>query len=167
MCLDEGSFHGLLEVTPDIWRSSTSVFPEHEYLFAEAVLATLRGRKDTADMVIAAMEATNPDIHPLPPSAAPTTLNLSVPIIHAFWCAAATNARKTFEEALTLAIVRHKDYWEKQRGPDAFQGFLSLNLLGIAALAYDKGHSFNVDSVYVPFNLVRGEGLGLDRTEAE
>jgi hypothetical protein len=161
LCRDEESFHRLLEVTPDIWRRSTSGFPEHEYLFAEAVHATLRGRKDTADMMIAAMEATDPKKHPMPRSAAEMTLAISVPAIHGFWCAVAKNATKTFDEALTLAIVKHKEYWEKQTWPDAFRGLLSINLLGIAALAHDRGEKFDVDSDYVPMSLVCGEGLGL------
>jgi hypothetical protein len=159
LCRDVESQQLLERVTPEMLRGGASERPEYEYRFAEAVLAVFAGdKKGAADKVIAAMEATDPERIPSPQ--VPAALSLGVPLISAFWSALAKTAKKSFQEALTFAIVRHKEYWaDEGLGEKAYEGFLSIPLLGVAALAYDQDVPFEVDSDYVPQSLVRGDGL--------
>jgi len=62
------------------------------------------------------------------------------------------------EVALTEAVIQHKKYWSskaKRRNEDV--GFVSLPLLGLAALAWDRGLRFRVESDYLPRTWVTGE----------
>ncbi|MCE9534759.1 MAG: immunity 49 family protein, partial [Planctomycetes bacterium] len=62
------------------------------------------------------------------------------------------------EAALTNALALHKEYWsatEDRRKEKA--GFVSLPLIALAALAWDRGLRFHVESDYLPWSWVTGE----------
>jgi hypothetical protein len=60
--------------------------------------------------------------------------------------------------ALTNASVMHKKYWSatKKRRED-LEGLVSLKLTAAAALAWDRGMRFDVESDYMPRSWVTGE----------
>ena len=63
-----------------------------------------------------------------------------------------------FATALTDGLKLHKNYWsatEKLRAEPV--GFVSLPLTALAALAWDRGLSFRVESDYLPWSWVTGE----------
>jgi hypothetical protein len=63
-----------------------------------------------------------------------------------------------FTKALTEALRQHKGYWgatEKRRNDK--EGFVSLPLTSVAALAYDRGLRFHVESDYTPVSWVTGK----------
>jgi len=63
-----------------------------------------------------------------------------------------------FSNSLVGALEMHKKYWgssEKRRKD--FDGFVSLQLTAVAALAWDRGLRFDVESDYIPTSWVRGE----------
>lgn len=63
-----------------------------------------------------------------------------------------------FEAALDRALEAHKEYWSKtaKRRKDP-EGFVALDLTALAALAWDRGLRFQVDSDYLPWSWVTGE----------
>ena len=61
-----------------------------------------------------------------------------------------------FGDALKRAVEMHKKYWSKKReyrmqSPD---GFVSVPLTGLARMGMDQGLSFDVESPYVPRELL-------------
>ena len=66
-----------------------------------------------------------------------------------------------FETALTEALKLHKKYWSAKASRRKEEvGFVSLALLGLAALAWDRGLRFKVESDYLPWSWVTGEVFG-------
>ena len=62
------------------------------------------------------------------------------------------------ESALAEAVAEHKKYWSaKAVRRQEKVGFVSLPLLGLAALAWDRGLRFHVDSDYLPWSWVTGD----------
>lgn len=62
------------------------------------------------------------------------------------------------EAALTEAVRQHKKYWSaKAERRKEKVGFVSLPLLGLAALAWDRGLRFRVESDYLPWSWVTGD----------
>jgi hypothetical protein len=64
-----------------------------------------------------------------------------------------------FNDALTNALESHKAYWSSFKSPEPgahMNGFVSLQLTAAAALAWDRGLRFDVESDYTPTSWVRG-----------
>lgn len=63
-----------------------------------------------------------------------------------------------FSEALTEALLQHKQFYSStdklRKEPE---GFVSLSLTAVAALAWDRGLRFDVESDYAPRSWVTGE----------
>ena len=65
------------------------------------------------------------------------------------------------ETVLTEALKLHKQYWSAKASRRKEEvGFVSLPLLGLAALAWDRGLRFKVESDYLPWSWVTGEVFG-------
>jgi hypothetical protein len=62
-----------------------------------------------------------------------------------------------FTAALTEALQGHKAFWSQKKNADNFEGFVSLPLTAAAALAWNRGMRFEVDSDYLPMSWVRGD----------
>jgi hypothetical protein len=65
-----------------------------------------------------------------------------------------------FNDALTNALESHKAYWSSFKSPEPgahMNGFVSLQLTAAAALAWDRGLRFDVESDYTPTSWVRGD----------
>jgi len=61
------------------------------------------------------------------------------------------------EATLAEALAQHKKYWSsKAKLRQETIGFVSLPLLGLAALAWDRGLRFRVESDYLPWSWVTG-----------
>ncbi|MCZ2342868.1 MAG: immunity 49 family protein [Bacteroidales bacterium] len=62
------------------------------------------------------------------------------------------------EAALTDALMLHKEYWSatEERRKELL-GLVSLPLVALAALAWDRGLRFEVESDYLPWSWVTGE----------
>ena len=75
-----------------------------------------------------------------------------------------------FNEALTEAVQLHKKYWSATKARRRnMEGYVSLHLTAAAALAWDRGLRFNLESDYLPTSWVRGDlfrepNKGSDRT---
>ncbi|NJN81174.1 MAG: immunity 49 family protein [Caldilineaceae bacterium] len=62
-----------------------------------------------------------------------------------------------WNDQLYAALQRHADYWEQIENRYDPTGFLALNLLGLSALAGERGLETEVDSPYLPHYLVEGK----------
>lgn len=62
-----------------------------------------------------------------------------------------------FAEALTNGLRGHKAFYSTKKYRQEFGGLVSLMLTGVAALAYDRGLRFDVQSDYMPQSWVTGE----------
>jgi hypothetical protein len=155
LCRDNASLNFLAAVSSGQLRESTTQFADYGYLFVDAIHGFLEGADNPGELILKALRATDPDKYPMSdPDAA---LYLDSPVIQTFCLAVTSDAR--FGAALADAVRDHERFWAKRAGPDEFKGYLSIELLGVAALAYDRGMRFDLESRYAPMSLVKGEGL--------
>ena len=70
-----------------------------------------------------------------------------------------------FAKALTEGLQGHKWYWSQKKNRDEFNGFVSLSLTGVAAMAWDRGMRFDVESDYMPASWLRGDHFRVERVE--
>ncbi|MFW0786440.1 immunity 49 family protein [Gordonia sp. CPCC 206044] len=72
-----------------------------------------------------------------------------------FGVLASIGDQRTFTEQLEIALTSHRTYWgstaERRRDPN---GFISLPLFGLAAMAADEGMQIEVESDYLPRQLI-------------
>ncbi|MES2734175.1 MAG: immunity 49 family protein [Bacteroidota bacterium] len=73
-----------------------------------------------------------------------------------------------FNETLYVALLKHKAYYESEENGESRsslpQGWVSLPLTAVCALAHDRGLKREVESDYIPEWLVKGEFEGLALT---
>ncbi|VTS06849.1 Uncharacterized protein OS=Gloeobacter kilaueensis JS1 GN=GKIL_0098 PE=4 SV=1: Imm29 [Tuwongella immobilis] len=68
------------------------------------------------------------------------------------------NSVSGLEAELTKAASLHKKYWATpQKRAEDLNGMVSLPLVALAALAWDRGMRFHVESDYLPWSWVTGE----------
>lgn len=65
-----------------------------------------------------------------------------------------------FNEALTQATTAHRDYWRQTDLADNPDGFIALAVLAMAIRGRDDGFPVEVESDYLPKNLVDGTWAG-------
>jgi hypothetical protein len=63
-----------------------------------------------------------------------------------------------FNEKLEEAVYDHQGFWGSDQNMDDTQGWISLPLIGVSALAFDsKGFAMTFETEYVPGWLAKGE----------
>lgn len=153
LCRDVPSLSLLCAASVEPMRRSRSRHPEYRYPFMEALRAFWRGEGDCRGLALEAMrmtDPTRPDIY-----GKKYTLYIDVHLIRLLFLISANDPE--VEDALFTALKDHKKYWSRKDLCLDTDGFLSIPLLGLAALAYDRGIRFEVESEYLPMWLVTGE----------
>jgi hypothetical protein len=153
ICRDNESTKLLCQsLTTQLAQSSTRE-PEYRHLLVDALKAVWSGESDTGRHIIQALKATDPDRDDI--RAPEWTLMIDVPLMQLLFYVWGHD--KDFSEALVKAVLRHKEYWSKTRDRrQDWDGFLPIELLGLAAMAYDRQIPFHIDSEYLPQGLIQG-----------
>jgi hypothetical protein len=135
---------------------SSTTGPTCRLVFSGVLRLFLGGNPRTSQFLSQAMEATDPDKHDL--MAPEWVLHFDTHQINLLGQVMARS--DDFEERLANALEVHKEYWSKtkDRRMDP-NGFLAIELMGIAAFAYDRGMRFEIESEYLPMYLVSGQFL--------
>ena len=152
LCRDKTSLSLLCDTPTPLLKRSTTKGPEYRSIMVDALRAVWKDTPEKQDLLLEAMTATDPDR----PDVAPVSdwvLFIDIHIIRLFFYL--TDADERFGQALSLAAEDHKKYWSKASHKSNPAGFLSIPLLGVAALAYDAGLRFDVESDYIPGWLIR------------
>jgi hypothetical protein len=155
LCRDTASLELLCRAPVGLIRRSSTRNPEYRYVFLEALRAFWLEDADPGTLAVHAMHLTDPDrddIH-----SRNYTLFIDVHLIRLFFFVHAKDP--DFADGLVVALRDHKEYWSNKERSHLSDGFLARNLLGLAALAYDRGIPFEVDSEYLPMWLVTGEAF--------
>lgn len=154
LCRDEQSKELLLHVPPSVLVDSPTKEPAYRQLLVDALRGFWLDEPDTGKRIIKAMEATDPE---RPDIRKPEwVLNLDVPLIELVFHIWESDA--DFGPALNKAVLLHKEYWSKTKDRrQDWDGYLPIELLGAAALAYDRKIPFEIDTEFLPQRLIRGE----------
>lgn len=151
---DQDALNSLCSTSLESLRSSSTRSPEYLYLYAQSLrdFAT-RQWKDIVQTMLAAVKATDPE---RPDITDPDwALDLHVPQLEVLIYAVTKDAK--FGDALARAVGLHKKYWSKKKDLRLrdYEGFLAVELTGLAKIGLDQGLPFDIDSPYVPMELIR------------
>lgn len=154
LCRDTASLDLLCKTPMELLRSSVTRGPAYRYAFIEALIGFRYGLPDTSKKILRAVEETDPEREDI---AKPDwVLHIDVPLLEMLFY---INSRDPdFAKALEKAVTLHKKYWTKTPlQKRKWDGFLAVNVMGMAALATDQGLEFDVDSEYLPMSAVSRE----------
>lgn len=155
LCREEELVASLCQTPTNLLRRSTTRDQEFRYVLVDAIKAFAMRAGDAESQLLAVLKTIEIGRRSLrKPS---WVLLLDKPAVELL-LHLQRGDDKAFAAALPRAVKAHKKYWTKteKRRLD-WNGFLSIPLLGISALAYDRGFRFDVESEYLPMRLVRGE----------
>lgn len=156
ICRASGLIDTMCQTSASLPKRSSTTDPEYRYLYVDALRAFWNRDAEANEKILSALEATDPEREDIVRS--DWTLKLDVPQLqHLYYV---NNQNVEFAEQFPKAVELHKQYWSstKNRRND-WEGFVSIELTGLAAMAYDRGISFVVDSDYVPSDLIYGKGM--------
>ncbi|MFI0501494.1 immunity 49 family protein [Streptomyces albogriseolus] len=158
VCRDQARMTRLCEVPIETLRASGAVFEEYIYHWVDALQTYWLERPGLGEKLVAAFDASDPER--LRFMDREMMLKVLFPPINVFYRFAGREADK-FNEALIRGLELHKEYWtaseERQETGD---GDIPLALLALACLAYDAGLPVEVESEYLPENLLKRTWLG-------
>lgn len=156
LCRNTNNIDLLCGVPLKVLSGSSTQGPEYCTLFVRALQSYWANSPRTVELLIEAMQKTDPERHQFVEPE--YVLQIDVPQIYLFSQIASEDPAAA--GTLVTALENHKKYWSRTRDRRLEPiGFLAINLLGLAALAYEKGMRFDIDSEYLPMYLVDGSFL--------
>ncbi|MER6997097.1 immunity 49 family protein [Streptomyces sp. NPDC000410] len=158
VCREQARMTQLCEIPLDVLRASGTEYDEFVYLWIDALQAYWLERPGLVDKLVAAIDASYPaSIHVADMELVLHILYQPVNLFHQFL----RKDHEGFNQALLEALQFHKTYWtateERER---SVEGYLALGPLAIACLAYDAGFPIEVESDYLPSELLNRAWLG-------
>jgi hypothetical protein len=155
----------LCRVPHEVFRHSDIVgAADADYSFADMLRAVWTQERFTADPVFGRVEARCRANAAKPTRSARYVRHMTLPYLQALRCLEQRD-ESGFAAALAEGLEGHKEYWSRKVNREEFYGFVSLQLTGAAALAWDRGMRFNVESDYLPMSWVRGDHFRGDKQE--
>ena len=157
VCRERQRTNDLCQVPVSLLREAGG-FEEYMYAWVDALQAYWLRQPDLGDKLLAAVDATDPDV--LRPASRSAVLNLMYPPMNLLTQLVRGDQDK-FNTELAKTIEWHKDYWtrDEERARDS-DGLIALGPLAIASLARDSGFTIDVDSPYLPKYLLDGSRHG-------
>ncbi|MET9365435.1 immunity 49 family protein [Streptomyces sp. NPDC006632] len=157
ICRDQTRMTQLAHYPVELMRRSGE-FEEYIYPWVEALQAYWLQRPELGEKLVAAFDGTDPQN--LRFVDRELMLKILYPPLNVFY-RFITNDQEKFTEALTQAIQLHHEYWtEDEERREDLDGAVALAPLALACLAHDAGQPIEVESEYLPENLLKHSWLG-------
>lgn len=147
----------LCNVPIELLRASGAVFEEYVYHWVDALQTYWLERPGLGEKLVAAFDGTNPDT--LRFVDREMMLKILYPPLDLFYRFISQDLGK-FNEALVQAVELHKEYWTADEERESLTGDVAIAPLAIACLAFDAGRPIEVESEYLPENLLDRSWLG-------
>ncbi|MFD4025666.1 immunity 49 family protein [Streptomyces sp. NPDC058576] len=154
ICREEARLDRLMRVPVAFLRESGAVFDEYVYKWVEALQSYwLRRGDDMWSSLVTAIEMARPETARIADEE--TLLKILYPPLELFQLYNRGEAEK-FNESLAEFLTWHKQYWtaDEARAMDS-DGLVALAPLAIASMAYDNGFSVDIESEYLPRELLK------------
>lgn len=158
VCRDQNRMDQLCEVPLELLRASGAEYDEYIYHWVDSLQTYWLERPGLVDKLIAAIEASHPDVARIADrDLLQKILYQPINLFHRFL----RKDHDGFNEALLEALQLHKQYWTADEDrEESVEGYLALGPLAITCLAYDAGFPINVESDYIPSELLTRAWLG-------
>ena len=150
---DRDSLDVLARVPTALLRRSTTRADEFVFAFADALRAHRAGDAEAPARLLAALKATEPGRYEI--AGGDYVLDIAVFQMELLYQLLREDAG-AFNAVLARAVRGHRRYWsagDRAADPD---GLVAWPLVALASMAHDAGMRIEVDSDYVPLDLVRG-----------
>ncbi|MFF4181957.1 immunity 49 family protein [Streptomyces sp. NPDC001691] len=158
ICRDQNRMTQLCQVTVDQLRSSGAEFEEYIYSWVEALQAYWLQRPELGEKLVAAFDGTDPENIRFVDRE--LMLKILYPPLNVFYRFITQDTEK-FSEALTQAVQLHREYWtDGEERREDLDGAVALAPLALACLAFDAGMPVEVESEYLPENLLDRSWIG-------
>ena len=142
----------LCDVPTALIRESPTKSSEYAYLYKDALCAYVNAEPDVVARIVEALKATDPTRPDITDRS--WTLYIDVPQLEVFYRAICGSAK--FGSAMQSAVELHRKYCgASQDNAHSPRGFISVRLLGLAVLGMNHGLGFDVQSPYLPMNLIQ------------
>ncbi|MGW3421326.1 immunity 49 family protein [Streptomyces phaeochromogenes] len=160
VCRDQTRMNQLSEVPVDLLRASASGAEVDAYMYhwVDALQTYWLERPGLVGKLIAAIEASHPDVARIADrDLLQKILYQPINLFHRFL----RKDHAGFNEALLEALQLHKAYWTVDEDrEESVEGYLALGPLAVTCLAYDAGFPIDVESDYIPSELLNRAWLG-------
>ncbi|WP_018565203.1 immunity 49 family protein [Streptomyces sp. PsTaAH-124] len=154
ICRENSRLEQLARVPVSFLRESGTQFDEYMYDWVAALQSFWLGHADTMwDKVVAAVTGSDPAVAHIADKE--LLLKILYPPLELFHLYQRREVER-FNEALLNAVTWHKEYWtaseERARSSD---GLVALAPLALACMARDAGFPIDVESPYLPMELLQ------------
>ncbi|MFF8831886.1 immunity 49 family protein [Streptomyces sp. NPDC015131] len=158
VCREQARMTALCEIPLSLMRESGTEYDEFVYLWIDALQTYWLERPGLGEKLLAAIEASYPEnIRVADVELVEKVLYQPVNLFQCFL----RKDHAAFNQALVEALQLHKSYWTAtEQRERSVEGYLALGPLAIACLAYDAGFPINVESDYLPSQLLNRAWLG-------
>lgn len=158
VCREQARMTRLCEVPLDLLRASGAEYDEYIYHWIDSIQAYWLERPGLGEKLIAAIETSSPDIARIASrDLLDKILYQPINLFQYFL----RKDRDGFNRALLEALELHKAFWTTtEEREKSVEGYLTLGVLAITCLAYDAGFPIDVESDYIPGELLNRAWLG-------
>ncbi|MFJ9419956.1 immunity 49 family protein [Streptomyces sp. NPDC101227] len=159
ICRENERLDRLMQVPVSFLRESGAVFDEYVYSWVEALQSYwFRRADDMWNKLVEAIDGASPQVARI--ADAETLLKILYPPLELFQLYNRGETEK-FNASLTEFLTWHKQYWtsDEARSLDG-DGLVALAPLAIACMAYDNDFPIEVDSEYLPKELLQFGWVG-------
>ncbi|EMF56692.1 immunity 49 family protein [Streptomyces bottropensis] len=158
ICRDQDRMTKLCDVPIELLRASGAVYDEYIYDWADALQAYWMERPGLSEKFTAAFQGTDPG--GLRIADRELMLKILYPPLDLFLQFLKRDETQ-FNTVLLQALRLHKEYWNADEDRrESISGTVALGPLAVACLAYDVGMPIEVESEYLPKNLLERSWVG-------
>ncbi|MFG3495847.1 immunity 49 family protein [Streptomyces sp. NPDC047928] len=152
ICRENDRVNRLAQVPLSFLRASGAEFDAYLYLWVETLQNHWFGRQETWDTLTSAVDGTDPARVRIADSE--LMLKILYPPLNLFYRCVSRDSEQ-FNQALIEALTWHKEYWTANEARAlSGEGLVALGPLAIACMARDSGMPIEVDSEYLPKELL-------------
>ncbi|MDI9889348.1 immunity 49 family protein [Streptomyces sp. HNM0645] len=152
ICRENQRAEELARVPVSFLRESGAVFDEYVYAWVETLQSFWFGREDTWDKLVTAVNGTDPEVARV--AGKELMLKILYPPLELFHRYLRRDAAQ-FNAAIVDALTWHKEYWTgNESRAMSSDGLVALGPLAIACMARDADMPIEVESAYLPKELL-------------
>ncbi|KUN84522.1 immunity 49 family protein [Streptomyces griseoruber] len=158
VCREQARMTQLCEVSVEFLRSSGVDYDEYVYHWIDALQTYWSERPGLGEKLLAAIRTSEPDVvHIADRELLDKILYQPINLFQFFL----RKDHEGFRQALVEALELHKSFWTaSEEREETVDGYLALGPLAVACLAYDAGFPIDVESDYLPGELLKRAWVG-------
>ncbi|WP_254401149.1 immunity 49 family protein [Streptomyces sp. AC555_RSS877] len=158
VCREQDRMSQLCEISLDTLRTSGTDYDEYVYHWIDSLQTYWLERPGLGDKLVTTIQTSSPDVALIADrEVLDKILYQPINLFQYFL----RKDHEGFNQALVEALELHKSFWTaSEEREKTVEGYLALGPLAIACLAHDAGFPIDVESDYVPSQLLNRAWLG-------